>query len=322
MNELAQETIIEDEGSPNPNETGEAQQSPEETHEELMGEPIEDADLISTAEFSVPEESAEESTDGKEEDGEKTLSTEELEKLDETFKNSPSFKGLTDQKEEAEKGQRLAETKLEGLQGQVETLTELVKGLGVKEEKGGKEIGYKDVLTLTDEEIIENFESDPKGFLSNFAQQVSAEIQTNLEAKDQERERLTSKQSQEKAINELYADYEKKNPDFVGLWESGEIEKFMNENPGNTPISAHKIIKTESVISNQDEVIKKAVDEAVALATKNFQTKQTSRVLSAGPGGGSHVTKKAPADLANTKNHGGLMRVLTQRSLARDKANG
>ena len=333
MNENLIGTENEEESSLSTGEEEESQ-SAEEFHEELItGRPIESADLISTTEFSAPEPDeketpAEDKEKEKSADGKKIkeLSEEEIEELDATFQQSPRFQELITQKNDAREAQAKADAKNEVLSQQLQALTETVKSLGgSKKGTENSDPGYKDILKFSDEEIIENFESDPKGFLSNFAQQVMHEITTNLETKGQQKEQLTQKQAQEQAINELYADYENKNPDFVEMWDNGTIQEYIQANPGNTPISAHQIIKAtkiqESSTTSREDEIKKAVDAAVAQATKNFKAKNSSRTISAGPGSGSQtVTKGIPPDLADTKQHGGLMQVLTRRSLAREKS--
>jgi hypothetical protein len=178
---------------------------------------------------------------------------------------------------------------------------------------------------MTDEAIIESLESDPKGFLANFAQQVVTEAENRFNATTKQNQAKANQTQQEKAIDDLYADYESKNPDFVVMWDEGKIQKFMDENPGHTPISAHQVItatKTaEDLKNSQETLIKEAVDKAVGEATKNFKAKRSSRTIAAGPGGGSQAANEGtPADLADTKEHGGLMSVLTRRSLAREKA--
>lgn len=312
--------------------------SPEEVHEELLGEPIESADLISTAEFAVPE-TDESSKDDKTSEDDKTeetdseastdekgkgLTKEEQEKLDVTFQQSPRFQELISQKNEYKTGQLAAEAKVEAFEQQLQSLTELVKSLGGKPaETGGGDPGFKNVLSMADEDIIENFESDPKGFLGNFAKQITHEVESKLAIKNEQTQKMSQQQAQEQAVNELYADYENKNPDFVDMWERGEIQKYMEENPGNTPISAHQMLKVGDLKKGQAKEMEEAIAKAVEETQKKFVTKQSARTISAGPGGGAQkVTTTTPADLANTKEHGGLMQVLTKRSLAREKAAG
>jgi hypothetical protein len=301
---------------------------------EILGDPIESADLISTTEFAVPVKNDEtgddaksdlddsdKGTDGnKDEDKDKPDTT----KIDQTFADSPRFQELNRQKNDAVQAKLQAEAGYNALKDQVNTLTELVKGLGGKP-TASKDPGFKNVLAMTDEAIIEGFESNPKGFLANFAQQILHEADGRLTGRTQKQREQTEREQQEQAINDLYADYESKNPDFVEMWEKQEIQKFMAENPGNTPISAHQIIKStnlkSSMESSQEEAIKIAVEKAVAEATKKFKAKSLSRTIGAGPSGGARsVTRGIPADLANTKEHGGLTNVLVERSLARERA--
>jgi hypothetical protein len=298
--------------------------------EEISGDPIESAGLVSTTEFSAPVEddpSGDDNSDSDDSDEDEDADGDDADtELDKTFQDSKRFQELNQQKNDAVQEKLQAEAGYNALKDQVSTLTELVRGLGGnKQGTQAQDPGFQDVLQMTDESIIEGFESDPKGFLANFAKQVVAEAENRFEGKSKLTQQQIAKQNQEKAINDLYADYESKNPDFVDMWEKGSIQKFMEENPGNTPISAHRMMKSaeleESLKAGQEAEIKKAVEAAVKKATKNFKAKKSAKVISAGPGGGSQqATNGTPADLANTKEHGGLTSVLVQRSLAREKA--
>jgi len=334
------ETENNEENSSNSAEAGDNdQQSAAEVHDDMLGEPVEEAGLVSTTEFIRPEGDDEASGDDKsgaasEEDGDsegdkgKELSDEDKAKLDATFQDSPRFQQLINQKNEAKAEAIQAKAGLTALEKQVETLTDLVKGLGgnqQQQQQSQQKPGYQDVLKLSDEQIIEGFESDPKGFLANFALQVKDEVTQHLIQTGQQHQQVSQAQQQEQAIENLYAEYESNNPDFVEAWGKGEVQKFLTENPGNTPISAWEIMKSrasaESSTKAKEKEIQEAVEKAVAEATKNFKVKQSSRTLSGGPGGGSQSkTNETPAELADTAKHGGLMTVLTQRSLAREKA--
>jgi len=296
-------------------------------------QPVESADLISTVEFTAPTGKDDKTQDSDKsgsdddkngadgEDGDKSGSD-----IDKTFQDSPRFQELIAQKNEAIQNNQTLQANHDALKEQVSTLTDLVKGLGRGEkEKPAVDPGFKNVLTMTDETIIETFESDPKGFLSNFANQILHAADQRNTTKTEKAQQLSAQQAEENAVNELYAKYENDNPDFVEMWESEEIQAYMEKNPGNTPISAHQMIKAENTqtasAETQQEAIDKAVKAAVAEATKQFKAKSSSRTIKAGPGGGAQqVTNGTPDDLANTKQHGGLTSVLVERSLARERA--
>lgn len=339
-------STIEDENtSGNSSESTEAGEGSQigasEVHDEIMGDPIEEAGLVSTTEFRSGEDDASgddnsdsdssESDSEGEGDGSKELSDEDKAKLDATFQDSPRFQELITQKNEARAQAQEASNTVSALQKQVETLTDLVKGLGgdkqQTQQQQTQKPGYTDVLQLSDEKIIEGFESDPKGFLANFAMQVKDEVTQALMQQGQQQMQQSQRDQQAQAIDQLYADYESKNPDFVEAWEKGEVQKFMQENAGNTPISAWEIMKAraqaESFSKEKETDIQKAVDEAVAKATQNFKVKQSSRTLSGGPGGGAQKrTSSTPAELADTAKHGGLYTVLAKRSEERARRRG
>ena len=176
----------------------------------------------------------------------------------------------------------------------------------------GDKPGFKDINTMTAEEVREWQEDDPLGFAQNLKQQAAWEAKQSLKG-DSLRDETVSR------IEQTFNQYAKENPTFNAMWESGEIEKFMNEHPGHNAISAHMAMSA----STQQDSIKKMVDDAVAKAvketeervTKNFQAKRNATVIA--PGG----AQRAPAGeidpaLADTSKFGGNKTVLAARLAA------
>ena len=260
-------------------------QNAQEDSEPILGTPIESAGLVSTTEFEVTDsdESAQEDgsqtpakkgdPDDSSKSADEKLTADEMKKLDATFQDSPRFKELMEERTSLKAGQIKSDARVEALVEQVQTLATLVQGGNQNTQtQQNQKPAYSDILNLTDEQIIESFETDPKSFLANFAVQLESEITGKLTRQSQANHQQATAQTQEQAVKDLYTKYESDNPDFVEQWDNGSIQKYMDDNPGLTPIAAHKIMKAEGDLTNSSDAQKKAIDEAVAAALEKQRT--------------------------------------------------
>jgi hypothetical protein len=103
-----------------------------------------------------------------------------------------------------------------------------------------------DFEAMDDEQLLDKFSDDPKGFVSLIADQVRKGIERENEQKAEE-DRFIS----------TYKDFAASNPDFEEKWESGELKEFMDARPGHNALSAYLAISHESRI-------KRAVAEKLA----------------------------------------------------------
>jgi hypothetical protein len=172
------------------------------------------------------------------------------------------------------------------------------------------ELPYKDITKMSDEELREWQEDDPKGYALNLFNQVKFESQQSIEQE-------AAQKSEQAKMVETFTQYASNNPDFDKMWESGQIEAYMKANPGHNAISAHMMLTAGN--RNQDidkkiaDAVAKAVAETTEKVTKNFQAKRNATVLNEGPahrGGGGDET---PPELKDTKNFGGRNAVMARR---------
>ena len=177
---------------------------------------------------------------------------------------------------------------------------------------------FKDINTMSAEDIREWQEDDPKGFALNVQQQATWEARQALKSEGLRDQTVSG-------IEKTFSDYAASNPTFNDMWESGEIEKFMNEHPGHNAISAHMAITASTgktdVQKQIEEAVAKARKEEREKVTKDFQAKRNATVISSGAG----ATGRGTADgidpaLQNTKNFGGLTSVLADKLAARRRA--
>lgn len=172
------------------------------------------------------------------------------------------------------------------------------------------QLPYKDITKMSDEELREWQEDDPKGYAVN----LFTQIQFETERVQEQRKSQADVNSQ---IEATFTNYAKANPDFNTMWDSGEIEDFMSKNPGHNAISAHMAMTQESRIA---AAVEKAAKEAEERVIKNFQAKRNATVLTDSP---AHRSGKddIAAELKNTKQFGGKTAVMAER-LARMRGGG
>lgn len=226
------------------------------------------------------------------------------------YDKDPRFKEVITQRE-TEKEQRIrAEVERDFLR------TQLLKDPKTAEPEVKPDLDYKDMSVMTEEELADWQADDPKGYLANLLRQAKAEVTVAIKTEMEQENAVKSQQT--KAI-EVLDNYAKENPTFDKMWETGDIQKFMRENPGHTAISAHIILTKET---REKEIAEKARKETEETVRKNFKAKQNAKVIGQGPSVAGRQTEEDEV-LKNTKEHGGVVSVLTSRLInMRRKANG
>ena len=229
-------------------------------------------------------------------------------KSDERFDKHPRFIQLMKERDDA----RLAAARLEGR----------IEGTAPKQPAPRTEpLPFKDTSKMTADQLREWRDDDPKGYDDNLRAQARWEAATAI------REELSLKEKRDKEHNDLKSTYEKfeaKHKDFKAMWESGEVIKFIDENPGHNPISAYYEMIGDQAKADAEkttaEAVEKAKKEAADEVTKRFLAKKKATVLSGGPAGPTRA-EDDPA-LSNTKEHGGRTAVIAEKLAAMRRASG
>lgn len=179
-----------------------------------------------------------------------------------------------------------------------------------KEEPKKESPAYRDITAMSDDELAEVVQQSPKKFATDLYLQLREELTQEIGGKLKDE---TAKERQERTLKEEYKLYEGKYPDFREMWDSGKIQKYMEDHPGHTPKSAHMEM-------TYDTRLTAAKQEAAAAKEKelnaNRQAKKKAGTLGAGP---PAPVKGGATDprLLDSKAHGGLFSVLAQRHAAR-----
>lgn len=178
-----------------------------------------------------------------------------------------------------------------------------VQGTATTEKK--EELPFKDFFNMSDEELLDYQSEKPKEYIENIGNFIRHHIKSGIDEFKDSYTKEMRQQDFETQIEKTFEAYAKDNPDFDEMWDAGQIEKFMAQNPGHNPISAHMSMTMEKRI---DEAVKKALGEA---ETKRRTTRATSTIL--GPRSSKSVQPEMDAELKEPKKFGGIDEVLTKR---------
>ena len=186
----------------------------------------------------------------------------------------------------------------------------------VEELEKAKESLPKDIVnidTLTNEQIAEWLEDDPKGYATNLEKLYRHNAQSLVRSAIEDYDKTIKERQEQSKVDNTFDSYAKKNPPnesksgFLEMWDSGKIQAYMDENPGHNAISAHMALTEEVRLAS---AVKAAVEDAKKKMTKENQARIRTDGLGHGP---AHKTGKDDDELSNTKKKGGTVAVLAQR---------
>jgi hypothetical protein len=244
------------------------------------------------------------------------------------FHEHPRFQEITKERDEAR-------AELQEMKGRLAVLeTYASRGGGGsdatgQDQSGGQQADYEDLTKLSKDEVLDRLSEDPLSVLANFARQVRHEVRADV-LKEVEEANATQ------SVEKTYQSYSEANPDFQAMLRSGEIDRYIANNPGHNPISAHMALTEEKRIADAVEKAKKEADtdaekaakekaaaekKVAEEAAKQAKAKQDAKTLSGGPARGGGSGDIAP-ELKDPKAFGGATAVITQRLQARRKAGG
>jgi len=182
--------------------------------------------------------------------------------------------------------------------------------LSPKQKQGKKETTptYKNVMGMDDDDIVDEFTSNPKQFLANFGQQIFHEF-TEQMGKRQEQAAAHSKQETLKSNIKKFFD---ERPDGQELLASRKIQAFIKENPGHNAFSAYNELTREK--RRQSEI-----DAAVAEAEKKIYKKLKAKGMAGSSAAtvGGRMSDDDPPEVKNPDKFGGAKAVAVKRYLKR-----
>ena len=240
---------------------------------------------------------------------------------DDRFDKHPRFQELI-------KGRKEDSETIKNLSQQLDTVMKIIGG---KAPQDGKPpvveddkpiIPYKDISGMSDEELHEWQEDDIKGYEANRLAQFVHEARMILKGEARENAQRSEQETLQESIKKTYQEYEKDNPEFRKMWDSGEIGKHMKDVLQKTgrridAITSHELLTREKVLTAERAKTAKETEDRVI---KNFQAKRNAQVLDGG--GGRTPSPNENPELVDTKQHGGLMSVLASRLKGMRTASG
>lgn len=223
------------------------------------------------------------------------------------------FKEVNEKLKEHEGKRAEYERKMASLEGELRAMQQIVARQTGQQQRPGQpaqqQPDFKNIASMTNEEVLEELEKEPLAFLGNLVRQVRHEATQHVME-------TLGKQGQQAKVRSVFDDYAGKNPDMMEMIHTGELKRFMDENPYHNAISAHSFLKAQKLQAQFDAEKQKAIEEAVkkkeADLIKQYQTKGK---LGTTLGGAPPPTGKATPDdmLKNPDKYGGKENVLADR---------
>jgi hypothetical protein len=214
------------------------------------------------------------------------------------YHENPLTQRLLKERNEARERAARLEGRLEAIE---EARTE-VKGKG--DGADGGDLGYIDITTKTEDELVEWQARDPKGYAANILAQAKAEVKGELVSD-------SNKEAQERSkaeVRKTYETYAAKNPDFKEMWEDGKIQEYMRTHPGHTALSAHMEMTEPARFARAVKAKEKEIEGNI------LAKRRASGGLGVGGGGPRKgFTHTEDPALKDTKAGGGLVATIANK---------
>lgn len=256
-----------------------------------------DDGLVSTVEYSMPEHPKEDGEEGEvETDTDTDTISDDAEQNtsdghEKDFHEHPRFKELIEEK-------NALKAKLAEIEQRV-----------VPPEDSNEKPSYNNIMQMDDDAIVDEFTNNPKKFMANFAQQLFHEFSGQMTAKQKAMYEKHQQTVQQRTQEESLKNFFEKRPDGIKLLENGEIQRFLQSNPGYGPIAAYHELTREQAIQAEVDKARKAERDRVL---KELKAKGHARSHAAAPSGNSLSTSRSP-ELKNPDKYGGRNNVLLDR---------
>jgi len=171
-----------------------------------------------------------------------------------------------------------------------------------------------EIETADSDDLRDQFDDNPAEFLKKYGDALINRFKSTESAESEQKD-------YESRVANTIESFAKENEGFDELWESKEIHKYMDANPGAGPDGAFFALTKES----REAAVQKRIDDAVAKATKKTEAKYNKllkRESASLPGGPSSTASsgETPAELRDTNKHGGTVSAIASRILARRQA--
>ena len=237
-------------------------------------------DTIMPAPANAPEDKTEDKTEDKE-DREQAIPRDRFDKVNGIAKEVP------------------------GLKEEIANLKGQVAGLTTKALDGDPATdGFLEKISAMDaDDLRDQMDDDPTAFLKQYGEALTAQLAGNAPDTG---DAFGAK------VAETLGGFAKENPEFDKLWDSGEIRKHLEANPGYDAIGSFYALTAES----RETAVQEKIDAAIKKTEAKFN-KLLKRDNSSLPGGPAATAggEVAP-ELQDTSKHGGTIQTITSRIIA------
>lgn len=228
------------------------------------------------------------------------------------FHEHPRFKQLIEERKEL-KGA------YEQLQNQFIQLQQSLILPKQQSDKKAEQEAQSFLESLDNDTALEKFSENPKEFLSRLLSEHTSRVEEELKSKlTSEFDSRLESRTQHETVKQQLKEYGQSNEDFFPMWQRGELQNFLKQNPGMDVITAHKLIKASSVDDRIKSEVEKAVKAKEAEMLKNFKAKRDLTVIGAGASGAPSYSNNGN-ELKNTNALGGLYTAITNKLIANRK---
>ena len=277
---------------------------------------VDDDGMISTDEFEPIEEvEVQEEVDSHNADTDDDTSqkTDSDTSKDKDFHDHPRFQEVIQQKNEAKTEAEAARREIAELKAAVNKQQQF-KPEEVKPQDPQESLRLRELdkfMAMDNDDLSEMIINEPSKYRALSMQQLDRE-QT---ARSEQQAKVQNQQSIQERTNQTLKKFFEDKPDGVELVQSGQIHKFIEENPGHNAISAYHEIKGE------DQYQERLATDVKKETDKIYQTlKAKGNAGSISTTTGSKSYNGDSAEMNNPEKFGGRNAVLLKRMLARQDA--
>lgn len=164
----------------------------------------------------------------------------------------------------------------------------------------------------SDEDLLNDFTTNPKGFLADFANAVISGMQEKTAAEKAADEQRSFQERQDATFREFFKDKE------VELRElAPQIKEYIQKNPGHNAISAYQELTRDKRTETMRETIRNEEREKLL---KEFKAGYNAQSASTGNPPGGAPSSRGDHRLKNPEKYGGSENVLLARFKEREAA--
>lgn len=153
------------------------------------------------------------------------------------------------------------------------------------------------------------------------AAKMDALIQGKLSEVESRQQQTLAQREQQAQVMQMTDGFIKAHPDFANLRDSGELQRFISENPLHDSVSAYFALQLEQAKAAQEAAVAAAVKAAEEKVRKEVAAKQHAKTMTGATSAPPVAANGIDPELADPTKFGGTSAVLLKRLMARRGAS-